>query len=359
MDLSRYFDNAASTPCDPRVVDEMLPYFHLNPGNGHAIHAFGKFAERAVEKARAQVAALVGAEDPSQIIFTSGATESNHLFLRSFGDRVVTSRVEHSSIRAETARSHLEVFDQVGSATQLRSLRADQLASLIAVNNEIGTVLSPSAALSLKPGRLHIDATQALGKLQMAPWDFQFLSGSAHKFYGPKGIGFLYAENPHELIPQAVGGSQEFGIRSGTLNVPGIVGMGAAAELALQHLEHNLEHAATLRQIVLQELAGVSDLQVNGGENVSPYILSVSIRGVEAESILLELDSAGFAVSAGSACSSRNAGNNPVLQAIGLEPDWLRGTLRLSFGKFNTREAAQALGSTLRQVIENVRALRR
>jgi cysteine desulfurase len=337
----------------------MLPYFHLNPGNSHAIHAFGKFAEQAIEKARSQVAALVGAEDPFQIIFTSGATESNHLLLRSFGDRVVTSRVEHSSIRAEAARSHLEMFEQVGNDFKLRPIRADQVASLIAVNNETGTVLSPSAAPSLLQGRLHIDATQALGKLPLAPWDFQFLSGSAHKFYGPKGIGFLYAENPHELIPQAIGGGQEFGIRSGTLNVPGIVGMGAAAELALQDLEHNLEHAAILRQIVLQELSSVSDLRVNGGDNVSPYILSVSIRGLEAESILLELDSAGFAVSAGSACSSRDAGNNPVLEAIGLEPDWLRGTLRISFGKFNTREAAQALGSTLRQVTENVRALRR
>jgi len=359
MELARYFDNAASTPCDPRVVEAMLPFFHLQPGNPHAIHSFGRLTESAVEKARSQVAEFVGAEDPSQIIFTSGATESNHLFLRSFGSRVVTSRVEHSSVREEAARSGLEMFEQVGTTTQLDHLDLDRMASLIAVNNELGTILPADAGARVSPGRLHIDATQALGKVRLERWSFQFASGSAHKFYGPKGVGFLYAENPHELIPQTIGGGQESGLRSGTLNVPGIVGMGAAAEFALQDFDQNLAHAKELREVVFDELARVSDVRVNGGSEVTPYVLSISIQGVEAETLLLELDSSGFAVAAGSACSSRNAGNNPVLRAIGLEPDWLRGTLRVSFGKYNTREAAQALGSTLRQVIENVRTLRK
>ncbi len=359
MDLTRYFDNAASTPCDPRVIEEMLPFLHLNPGNPHSIHAFGRYAESAVEQARQRIAELIGAEDPSQIIFTSGATESNHLVLHSFGERVVTSLVEHSSVREMAQRNNLKSFGQLGSKTLVESIGADQVASLIAVSNEVGTMLAPEAYRELRPGRLHLDATQLVGKFQLDGLNFDFLSGSGHKFYGPKGIGFLYAQDPTELTPLGVGGGQENGLRSGTLNVPGIVGMGCAASIAIEEMASDLDHAQQLRSIVCEELASVSDLRINGGSEVSPYILSISVQGVEAETLLLELDAAGFAVSAGAACSSRDTGNNPVLEAMGLEPDWIRGTLRISFGRFNSRDAAQALGRTLRHVIENTRALRR
>lgn len=359
MDLSRYFDNAASTPCDPRVLEEMIPYFHLQPGNARSLHSFGRFAEAAVDRARQSLAQLIGADDPSQIIFTSGATEANHLLLHSFGHNLLTSCVEHSSVREVALQENLETFKQSGSEIQTHKIRSDQVASLIAVSNEVGTILPTDTNHVLAPGRLHLDATQAIGKICLQQWGAHFLSGSGHKFYGPKGIGFLFAQDPTELAPRFTGGGQENGLRSGTLNVPGIVGIGAAAKIAVDEMEENFSFATELKQIVLDALGDVTDLRVNGGANVSPYILSVSVQGVEAETLLLEMDAAGFAVSAGAACSSRNTGNNPVLEAMGLEPDWLRGTLRLSFGKFNTREAAQALGASLRQVIENVRTLRR
>ncbi len=254
MDLTRYFDNAASTPCDPRVIEEMLPFLHLNPGNPHSIHAFGRFAESAVEQARQRIAELIGAEDPSQIIFASGATEANHLVLHSFGERVVTSLVEHSSVREMAQRSHLKSFGQDGSKTLLASIGSDQVASLIAVSNEVGTMLPPEAYHQLLPGRLHLDATQLVGKLPLQGFAFDFLSGSGHKFYGPKGIGFLFAQDPTELTPLSVGGGQENGLRSGTLNVPGIVGMGMAASIAADQLAQDLEHAQHLRSIVWHEL---------------------------------------------------------------------------------------------------------
>jgi cysteine desulfurase len=347
--LQRYFDNAATTPIDPRVVSEMLPHLNEGWGNPHSIHACGASALAAVDLARQRIADLLGAEDPSEVVFTSGATESNNWILRSF-DRVAVTPFEHSSVRVPA--EHLghsvlphqgfELFppeDEVG------------LVSAILVNNEIGTLLKlPSVGTPV-----HRDITQAFGKLRVDLEEIDFASFSGHKMYGPKGIGGLYLKGAQPIEPLLIGGDQENGLRAGTLNVAAIVGFGAAAAIAAEELEQGLAHAENLRQIVLEQLEPLSDWQINGGTEVSPYILSVSFLGLEGETLVIELDRLGFAVSSGSACSSRSTEPSSVLTALGLSADWLRGTVRISFGRFNSSDAARDLGENLRLTVETLR----
>ena len=353
VDRTRYFDNAATTPVDPRVKEEMLPFLGDEFGNASSIHGFGARAMRAVDAARERVAELLGAEDPSQIVFTSGATESNNWVLSGFPTGAV-SPFEHSAVREPALRRGFAILPNDGLKI-VPPTGAVELVSVMSVNNELGTIWRPQA---WKGGAryLHSDITQQAGKLQIDLQGIDFASLSAHKFYGPKGVGALYfaAQPP---APCQLGGEQENGMRAGTLNTFGIVGMGAAARIAFDDCRENFAYAQFLRDVVMEELRSLSDCRVNGGENVSPYILSVSVRGIEGESIVVDLDRAGFAVSAGAACSSRSSEPSHVLTALGIEEEWRRGTVRISFGRFNTADSARDLAKTLLHSAEKIRTM--
>lgn len=357
MDSSRYFDNAATTPTDPDVVRAMLPYLQESPGNAHSIHSWGTQARDAVERAREQVAALAGAEDPSEIVFTSGATESNNLVLRSYYD-VAIGPVEHSSV-FETAQSLGHEVLRWSAQGLAEPAKPFGLVSLMAVNNETGQVFDPSWAAP-HAACLHSDITQALGKLpiRLAEGPVSLASFSAHKLYGPKGVGGLYVRSGAHLVPQLLGGGQEQGRRSGTLNVPGIVGFGEACRIAAMRQEEDFQHVLSLRNAVLTELDGMVEVQINGGPNVSPFILSLSFRGIEGEALVLEADRSGFAISAGAACSSGDSHSNRVLSEMGIDPEWSRGTVRISFGRNNTLDAAAALGRNLGTSLGTLRAIK-
>ncbi|HSI72576.1 MAG TPA: aminotransferase class V-fold PLP-dependent enzyme, partial [Fimbriimonas sp.] len=322
---------------------------------------------------------LIGAEDPSQIVFTSGATEANNWVLSpplppqgrgGRGERgAYISPFEHSAVREPALARGFELLKNTGYKIDLPEQA--NFISVMSVNNEIGARWDPREFRKLPspfggrgaggegPVKLHSDITQQVGKLPTDVTGLDYASFSAHKFYGPKGVGALYiADDPPTAF--MLGGEQEQGRRAGTLNVPGIVGMGAAAAIAMDELEVNLEKAATLRSLFLDELAAKSadELMIHGGENPSPYILSLSFKGVEGETLLIEADQAGFALSAGAACSSRSSEPSHVLTALGLTDDWLRGTIRISFGRFNTEDATLALAKLLKRTVNRMRGMR-
>jgi cysteine desulfurase len=357
-----YLDYHATTPVDPRVLEAMLPFFTERFGNPHSKqHAWGWEGRDAVEHARAQVAALIGAS-AGEIIFTSGATESNNLALRgivatrgSAPRHVITTAVEHKSV--------LDVcggFDQIGcSVTVLgvdaggrvdpgelkRALRPETvLVSAMAANNEIGTV-QPMAALGeivRRHGALfHTDAAQAAGKvpIDVRAMQIDLLSLTGHKFYGPKGCGALFVRKAKPRIalqPQVSGGGQENGIRSGTLNVPGIVGLGCAAEICRLEMVEEAARLGLLRDRLLEGLRRrVPGLRVNGTlEHRLPHNLHVSFAGIEGERLLMALCE--LAVSTGSACASGSQAPSHVLQAIGATSEQAGASIRFGLGRSTT-----------------------
>jgi cysteine desulfurase len=349
-----YFDNAATTPPDPRVVREMLPYLEQHWGNSSSIHSPGNEAHEAVELARQRIADLLGAEDSSQITFTSGATESNNWVIRSFPNAAV-SPFEHSAMFEPARFLGCEILANDGLAVKPPSQDVEMV-SMMSVNNEIGAVWDVRE-LS-KPGViLHSDITQAVGKIEVNLSGLDFASLSAHKFYGPKGVGALYSQAAPPP-PFMMGGEQEAGYRAGTTNVPAIVGMGAAAAIANDEWAENLARAINLRALILEELKTCPDHSINGGDNVSPYILSVSFESVEGETLVVDMDAQGYAISSGAACSSRSTEPSHVLTALGLPTERLRGTIRISLGKWNTTDSAKGLAATLLGTVERLRKLR-
>lgn len=353
MDRSRYFDNAATTPLDPRVLDEMLPYLKEHFGNANSIHSFGATAMAGVDQARQRVASLLGADDPVQVVFTSGATESNNWVLSSYSGGAI-SPFEHSAVREPALVRGYKVLPNHGPVISRPEYFPD-LISVMGVNNETGSIWEP-ATFRAYARTLHSDITQQLGKIPLDLTGLDYASMSAHKLYGPKGVGALYFES-HVPHPFLLGGEQEDGARAGTLNVPGIVGFGAAAAIAEQEMEANLAHVQNLRAIVLDGLRPLSDWQINGGDNVSPYILNISFLGVEGETVVIESDHAGFAISAGAACSSRSTEPSHVLTALGVEEAWLRGTVRISFGRWNSEQSSHDLAKTLLRIIQKLRTM--
>jgi len=349
-----YFDNAATTPVDPRVIREMLPYLETNWGNANSLHAWGREAMNAVDHARERVASMLFAEDPSQIVFTSGATESNNWVL-SLHDRIAISPFEHSAV-LEPAKARSATILQNRDDEVIPPVETYDLISVIETNNEIGTRFAPDNFRS-KATYIHSDITQAAGKYLTGLRSFDYASLSAHKFYGPKGVGALYAKHgpPSAMIK---GGDQEQGSRGGTLNVPGIVGMGAAAAIAQDEWPDNLDKVIDARAVVLETLTKCPDHQTNASYSVSPYILSVSFKGLEGETLVIELDQQGFGISSGAACSSRSADPSHVLTALKMPIEWLRGTIRISFGRLNTKQSALELGRALVETVERLRNLR-
>lgn len=351
MDLARYFDHAATTPVDPAVLAEMLPYLREDAGNAHSIHAWGRFARAAVERARERVAGLLGLEDPSEVFFTSGATEANNWALAQ--GSAACSPFEHSSVLEPVLARGGEVLANDGYTLHAPRASPDVLA-VMAVNNETGAVIEP-----VGEGRSILrDLTQAAGRLDLGSIGYDLATLSAHKIYGPKGVGALAVRSDVEIEPLLRGGGQESGMRAGTLNVPGIVGFGAAAALAMERMEADGALAAECRAAVVSGLAGTSDWRANEAPRQTAHILSLSFWGLEGETLVVEMDGAGFGISAGAACSSEPGRRNHVLEALGVEEAWARGTVRISFGRGNTVETAARLGRELARAVGALRGPR-
>ena len=376
-----YLDYHATTPVDPRVLEAMLPYFTECFGNpASKQHAWGWEGRDAVEAARAQVAALINAS-PAEIVFTSGATESNNLALRgvlamrSGGRRhVITTAIEHKSVldvchgfeREACLVTVLGVTSGglVDPAELQRALRPETvLVSVMAANNEIGTVqrMEVLGAIVREHGALfHTDAAQAAGKvpIDVRTMNIDLLSLTGHKFYGPKGCGALFIRKARPriaLAPQAIGGGQENGVRSGTLNVPGIVGLGRAAEICRLEMTDEAARLGALRDRLLAGLrARVPGVHVNGTlEERLPHNLHVSFDGIEGEALLMSLGD--LAVSTGSACSSGSHAPSHVLQAIGAVGDGAGAVVRFGLGRDTTDEHIDFAIERLTTVVSSLR----
>jgi cysteine desulfurase len=377
-----YLDHHATTPVDGRVLDAMLPYFRERFGNpASRNHRWGWEAEEGVEAARAEVAELIGAK-PREIVFTSGATESNNLalcgvadFYRERGDHIVTAPTEHKAVldcckmleRSGRARVTYVPVDRLGRVDpdDVAAALTDRtiLVSVMHANNEIGTLqpLREIAALARARGALfHTDATQGVGTLALDVEDLgvDLLSLSAHKIYGPKGCGALYvrARGPRvRLNPLLHGGGHERGMRSGTLNVPGIVGMGAACAIAGLQRDVDAGRIAALRERLWQALAGeLEDIQLNGHPELRlAGNLNVSFRFVEGESLLMALE--GIAVSSGSACTTASLEPSHVLKALGIPDGLAQSSIRFGIGRGNTTDEIDYVAD---RVIAEVRRLR-
>jgi cysteine desulfurase len=362
--LPIYLDNSATTPVDPRVMDIMIPYFTEKFGNAASrSHPFGWVAEEAVDYAREQVAKLINA-DPKEIIFTSGSTEANNLALKGVfemyaekGNHIITCTTEHKCI-LDTCKhieksggeiTYLEVDDE--GMIDLKELEAaitpkTILISIMYANNEIGVMhpIKEIAAIAKKHNVLfHTDATQAAGKV---PIDVQaegihLLSMSAHKMYGPKGIGCLYVrrKNPRvKVTAQIDGGGHERGMRSGTLAVPGIVGFGAACEIARNEMFNDAERLSKLRDKLENALLELEEAFVNGNrQHRLPHITNISFKYVEGEGLMMGFNK-DIAVSSGSACTSASLEPSYVLKALGLGDDLAHSSIRFSLGRFTTEE---------------------
>ena len=383
MKLPIYMDYHATTPVDPRVVDAMLPYFSGHFGNAASRnHAFGWEAEDAVEAARRQVADLVGA-NAKEIIFTSGATESNNLAIkgvaemyREKGNHVITCVTEHKAV-IDTCK---KLEKQGGRVTylpvqkdgridldDLRAAITDKtiLITIMTANNEIG-VLQPVAeigAIAKEKGILfHTDAVQAVGKVpfNVNEAKVDLVSMSAHKFYGPKGVGALYVRrrNPRVLLAEQIsGGGHERGMRSGTLNVPGIVGLGQAAAIAQAEMATEGERLRTLRDRLNKKLhANLDELYINGSmEHRLPHNLNVSFAYVEGESLLMGIND--VAVSSGSACTSASLEPSYVLKALGAGDDLAHSSIRFGLGRWTTEEEVDYVVDKLTTVVRRLREM--
>lgn len=372
-----YFDHSATTPLDPRVLEAMVPFLGGTFGNPSSLHHEGRVARAAVETARAQVAALIGAE-PDEIIFTASGTEADNLALigavRASGrpGHIVTSSIEHAAI-LETCRflaesgtkiTHLPVDADglIGPDSLLSALQSKAtVVSVMAANNVVGT-LQPIEELAcltkLHDVLFHTDAVQAGGKipLDVNRLNLDLLSLSAHKLHGPKGVGALYVRRGVKLSPIVFGGGQERGLRAATENVAGIVGFGAAAEIARQELASEVERLVQFRDHIVSKLSErFPDWYLFGHPTQRlPGHLSFGFRGRERElgQLLVTLDRAGIAVSAGSACSAHHSGEpSGILLAMGYDAERARGLLRLSLGRFNTQEEIERFLEILPRVV--------
>jgi cysteine desulfurase len=384
--LPVYMDHHATTPCDPRVVEAMLPFFSETYGNAASKnHVFGWRAEEAVEKARAQVAALVGA-GPKEIVFTSGATESDNLmlkgaarFYRENGDHVVTMSTEHKAVLDPCLALEAEGFrvtylaprpDGLLDLAALAAALEERtiLVCVMAANNEIGTIQPLEEIGRLVEERapnalFATDAAQAAGKipLDVEAQRVDLLALSAHKLYGPKGVGALYVRRKPRvrLVPQIDGGGHERGMRSGTLNVPGIVGFGVACEIARAERAAEAARLEALRDRLLERISSRLDgVRVNGTmEDRLPGNLNLSFEGVEGEALLLALRD--VAVSSGSACSSASLEPSHVIRALDGDAERAHASIRFGLGRTNTEEEVDFVADRMVEKIGELRKLAR
>lgn len=383
MTVPVYLDNHATTPLDPRVLEAMLPFFTTQFGNAASRnHRFGWEAEEAVEKARGQIALLIGA-NANEIVFTSGATESNNLAIkgvaeayRDRGDHIITQVTEHKAVLDTCKRLERQgwriTYLPVGrggrvDVNQLRDAITDRtiLISIMYANNEIGTVqpLREIGELARDKGILvHSDAVQAAGKVLINVLDdgIDLLSLTAHKFYGPKGVGALYVRrrNPRvQLAAQIEGGGHERGMRSGTLNVPGIVGFGVACQIAREVMTEESTRIRDLRDRLQARLTSeLSESYVNGSlEHRLPNNLHMSFAGVDSEGLLMGLND--IALSSGSACTSATLEPSYVLKAIGLGDELAHSSVRFGLSRFTTAEEIERTASRVVDTVGKLREL--
>ena len=384
MKLPIYMDNQSTTPVDPRVLEAMLPYYKEEFGNAASrSHAFGERAREAVGEARVQIAHLIHANDPEEIIFTSGATESNNLALKGIaelyrekGNHIITTAIEHKSILdtckyleaagfkvtyLPVVREGLISLDVLRKAITPTTI----LISVMYANNEVG-VLQPIAEVGkIAKERgifFHCDAVQAAGKIpvDVQAMNIDLLSISAHKMYGPKGIGALFVRkrNPRvRLVPIIHGGGHEGGLRSGTLNVPAIVGFGTAAEIAEREMNEEAKRIFSLRERLRKGISSqLKDVYVNGGlEHRLPGNLNMSFAFVEGETLLMEI-AREIAISSGSACTSANLEPSYVLKALGVPENLAHTSIRFGLGRFNTEEEVNYAIERVVKVVKQLRA---
>ena len=372
-ELPIYLDHHATTPCDPRVVDAMLPFFSQNFGNAASLtHEHGRRAANAVEDARIAIARFFEVQ-PNEIYFTAGATESNNIVLNLLapGDHLITSAVEHKSIlapaqRAEKRGVELTILEPdregfVGAGALGDAIRPNtKLVSIETANGEIGTIqpIHEFAAICRERGVLyHSDITQAAGKIAVQLADADLASFSGHKLYGPKGIGGLYIRRGVRVEPLILGGGQEKKIRSGTVNVPGVIGMAEAFRIRREEMNDEGKRLTALRNTLWErattEIAGAS---VNGPRELRlPGNLNVSFVRIEADSLIVAMRR--FSLSSGSACSSGERGPSPVLTAIGVPEAAALGSIRFGLGKSNTEEHIAMLVDDLKRIVAKLREI--
>ena len=383
MKLPIYMDYHATTPVDPRVLEAMLPFFTQTFGNAASRnHPFGWEAEEAVEKARKQVADLIGA-NAKEIIFTSGATESNNLAIKGIaemyrekGNHIITCVTEHKAV-IDTCKKLEKLGSRVTylpvqkdgriSLDELRASLTDKtiLITIMTANNEIGVIqpIAEIAAIAKEKGIFfHTDAVQAAGKVPFNVNELKvdLVSLSAHKMYGPKGVGALYVRrrNPRVLLSEQIsGGGHERGMRSGTLNVPGIVGLGKAAELCKQEMASDTERLRTLRDYLNERLhQNLDELYINGSmEHRLPHNLNISFAYVEGESLLMGIND--VAVSSGSACTSASLEPSYVLKALGAGDDLAHSSIRFGLGRWTTKEEVDYVIDKLTNVVQRLREM--
>ncbi len=378
-----YLDHSATTYTDPRVLEQMLPYFSEDFGNGSSQHSFGRTALKAIDQAREKIANALGCA-PSEIYFTSGGSESDNWAIKGMalshkekGNHIITSCIEHPAV-LETCKSlekqgftvtYLPVDNQGFISLQdLENAITDKtiLISIMFANNEIGTIQPIQQIGNIAKAHkiaFHTDAVQAVGNIDInvKEMNIDMLSLSGHKFYGPKGIGVLYKRNGLKLNRFMDGGEQERKLRAGTLNTPAIIGLGKAIEIAIEEMQANNKHIAQLRDYFVKEVSSkISNIYFNGPKDMSKRLASnanFSFEFVEGESILMLLDLDGIAVSSGSACSSGSLEPSYTLLSIGVPIEVAHGTIRFSFGKSNTMEQTQYTIDKLITIIENLRAM--
>ncbi len=380
-----YLDNSATTKVDPRVTEAMFPYFSEKYGNPNSLHKFGREARAAIDNARAQVASLINAK-PTDIIFTGAGSEADNLAIKGAawalkekgkGSHIITSAIEHHAI-LDTVRwlgkmgfeyTILPVDDKgfVSPADLEAAIRPDTiLATIMFANNEIGTIqpVKELGEVCRRHGVMfHVDGVQAAGhiKVDVEQLPIDMMTMAAHKMYGPKGLGALYVRRGVKLIPTLHGGGQEFGLRSGTENVPGIVGFGVAAEIAKERLERGDDKKlAQLRDYFIDGvLSRIPESHLTGatGDARLPFHTSFTVKYIEGEGMLLLLDAAGIAASSGSACTSGSLEPSYVLLATGLDHTTAHGSVRLTMSHDTTKEDIDYVLEKLPDIVEKLRAM--
>jgi cysteine desulfurase len=376
-----YLDHNATTPVHPQVLEAMLPYYKEKFGNASSIHVFGREAKVALEESREKVAELIHAS-PQEIYFTSGGTESDNLAVkgtafanRKKGSHIITSKIEHHAVLESCKFLEKEGFevtylpvDKYGfvDPNDLKNaLREDTiLVSIMHANNEVGTIqpLEELCKITKEKGAyFHTDAVQSMGKI---PVDVQklnvdMLSMSAHKIHGPKGSGAIYIKKGTRIISWSHGGHHERSRRAGTENLPGIVGLAKAVEIAYRDMEEQSKHLKNLTETFYRKLTrAIPDVVLHGHlEKRIPNTLNLSFKAVEGESIILSLDLKGVAVASGSACTSGTLEPSHVLSAMGIAPDVAQGAIRFSFGRDNTMEDVDYVVGILPEIVSRLRAM--
>ncbi|TDI79608.1 MAG: cysteine desulfurase [Caldithrix sp.] len=382
-----YLDYNATTPIDPRVLEEMMPYLSENYGNPSSIHSFGRKGKEALDKAREQVSQLISAS-PKEIVFTSGGTEAANFaikstarsLLREKGSHIVTTRVEHECVLESLKFLEKEGFqvtylgvnsDGLIDLEELKEAITDEtiLVSCMYANNETGVIFPIDKIAEIVKERgviFHTDAVQAAGKididLEEIPADL--LSISAHKFYGPKSVGALFIRDSFSqqisLTPLIHGGGQERGKRSGTENIPGIVGLGSASDIASNEMRQDESRIIELRDQLFQSITqDIDGVKLNGLlENMLWNTLNLSFEGVEGESLSMNLDIEGVAVSTGSACSEGTVDPSHVLSAMGLSKGEAASSVRISLGRFTEKEEIDYIASIFPMIVERIRGVK-